>query len=149
MPSLACSVSGNAFYSQIDASQLGVPGLESTTGVNAKVKLDYRPSAADSAQITFTRTDKRLTPQGSISAINIVNLGFKHTFTHDLSLIATVSDLLNGQRYRRFAATPVLTQVYERRVEGRVVFVGLVYSFGVQKKDKQSEFEYENTGGGR
>jgi len=147
-PSLAYSVSGNAFYSQIDATQLGVPGLESTTGVNAKVKLDCRPTAADSAQITFTRTDKRLTPQGSISAINIVNLGYKHAWNRDLSLVATVSDLFNGQRYQRFAATPAFTQVYERSVEGRVVYVGLVYSFGAQKKAKESEFEYENTGGG-
>ena len=146
VPSLACSVSGNAFYSQIDASQLGIPGLESTTGVNAKVKLDYRPTLADSAQITFTRTDKRLTPQGSINAINIVNLGYKHAWSRELSLIATVSDLFNGQRYQRFAVTPTLTQIYERRVEGRVVYVGLVYSFGTQKKDKQSEFEYDNTG---
>ena len=147
VPSLACSVSGNAFYSQIDATQLGVPGLESTSGVNAKVKLDYRPTAGDSAQITFTRTDKRLTPQGDISAINIVNLGYKHAWTRELSLIATVSDLFNGQRYQRFAATPTLTQSYERRVEGRVFYAGLVFTFGEQKK-KPSEFEYENTGGG-
>lgn len=148
VPSLAYSVSANAFYSQIDASQLGVPGLESTTGVNAKVKLDYRPTAADSGQITFTRTDKRLTPQGDISAINIVNLGYKHAWTRELSFIATVSDLFNGQRYQRFAATPILTQVYERRVEGRVFYAGLVYTFGEEKKSKQSEFEYDNTGGG-
>jgi outer membrane receptor protein involved in Fe transport len=147
-PALAYSVSGNAFYSQIDATELGTPGLESTTGVNAKLKLDYRPTAADSAQITLTRTDKRLTPQGSISAIDIVNLGYKHAWTRDLSLVATVSDLFNGQRYQRLAVTPTLTQVYERRVEGRVVYVGLVWSLGAQSKVKPPEFEYENTGGG-
>jgi outer membrane receptor protein involved in Fe transport len=148
LPSVAYSVSGNAFYSQIDASQLGIAGLESTTGVNAKVKLDYRPTVADSAQISFTRTDKRLTPQGNISAINIVNLGYKHAWTRELSLVATVSDLFNGQRYQRFAVTPTFTQVYERSVEGRIVYVGVVYSFGAPKKDKQSDFEYDNSGGG-
>jgi hypothetical protein len=60
--------------SQIDAPGLGIPGLQSTTGLNAKVKLDYRPTAADSAQLTVTRTDKRLTPQGYVSAINLVNM---------------------------------------------------------------------------
>lgn len=148
LASLAYSVSGNAFYSQIDARQLGIPGLESTTGVNAKAKLDYRPSAADAVQITFTRTDKRLTPQGAISAINLVNLGYKHAWTRNLSLVATVSDLFNGQRYRRFAATPTFTQIYERSVEGRIAYVGLVYSFGAPKKDRKSEFEYDNTAGG-
>lgn len=148
LASLSYSVSANAFYNQIDATQLGVPGLESTTGINAKVKLDYRPTAADSAQVTFTRTDKRLTPQGYISAINLVNLGYKHVLSSHLSAIATVSDLFNGQRYLRIAVTPTFTQVYERSVEGRVVFVGLVYSFGEPKKEKQSEFEYDTGGGG-
>jgi outer membrane receptor for ferrienterochelin and colicin len=138
---LSYSLSGNAFYTQIDATALGVPGLRSTTGVNAKAKLDYRPTAADSAQITFTRTDKRLTPQGSISAINVVNLGYKRALTPALSAVATVSDLFSGQRYQRVALTPLFTQVYRRSVEGRVAFVGVIYSFGGTKKDSNFEFD--------
>ena len=140
---LSYSVSGNAFYAQIDATALGFPGLKSTTGVNAKVKLDYHPTAADSAQLTFTRTDKRLTPQGSVSAINLVNLGYKHGFTPALSAVATVSDLFNGQRYERVTITPTLIQVYERTVAGRVAFVGVVYSIGVRKTNNEN-FEYDS-----
>ncbi|MFX9054104.1 hypothetical protein ABTN50_19305, partial [Acinetobacter baumannii] len=87
------NLSGNGFYTQIDTTALGVPGLKSTTGVNLKAKLDYRPTAADSAQVTFTRTDKRLTPQGNLSAINLVNLGYKRSVTSSLSASATISDL--------------------------------------------------------
>jgi hypothetical protein len=36
-------ISGNFFYSRIDATALGIPGLQSTTGLKAKAKLDYRP----------------------------------------------------------------------------------------------------------
>ncbi len=140
---LAYSLSGDAFYSQIDASALGVPGLQSTTGLNLKAKLDYRPTAKDSAQATFSRTDKRLTPQGNISAIDIVNLGYRRTVSARLAAVATVSDLFNGQRYQRYVATPTFTQVYQRGVEGRIVFVGLVYSYGAEKKDKGSGFDYE------
>jgi len=147
-PRLLYSVSGNAFYNQIDATALGFPGLKSTTGLNLKAKLDYRPTAADSAQIIFTRTDKRLTPQGSVSAINIVNLGYKHALTPAFSAVATVSDLFNGQRYQRYASTPTLTQVYERSVVGRVVWFGLTYTLGVKKKEKEPNFEYD-TGAGR
>jgi outer membrane receptor for ferrienterochelin and colicin len=141
---LAYSLSGNAFYTQIDATALGVSGLKSTTGLNLKAKLDYRPTARDSGQLTFTRTDKRLTPQGYISAINIVNLGYKHTFTPALSAVALVSDLFSGQRYRRVVSTPLLTQIYQRNVEGRIIFVGLTYTFGVTGKDKSSGFEYDS-----
>jgi len=144
LPKLGYNLSGNAFYTQFDATALGFPGLKSTTGVNLKAKLDYQPTARDSAQIIFTRTDTRLTPQGSISATNIVNLGYKHALTPALSFVATVSDLFDGQHYQRNASTPTLTQVYERSVVGRVAWLGLSYTVGVTKKEKQPSFEYDS-----
>jgi outer membrane receptor protein involved in Fe transport len=146
LPSLTYNLSGNLFYSQIDATALGVPGLQSTTGLNGKLKLDYRPTAADSAQISVTRTDKRLTPQGYVSAINIVNLGYKRQLKSDLTAVVTVSDVFNGQRFRRFALAPTFTEEYRRTVQGRVLYVGFVYSFGATKKDKQPNFEYDQPG---
>ena len=145
VPKLTYSVSGNLFYSQIDATALGISGLQSTTGLNAKLKLDYRPTAADSAQITVTRTDKRLTPQGYVSAINIVNLGIKHQLKTDLTAVVTVSDVFNGQRFQRLAMSPTFTEEYIRTVRGRVFYVGFVYSFGTSKKDKQPSFEYDQS----
>jgi outer membrane receptor protein involved in Fe transport len=143
VPKLAYSLSANLFYSQIDASALGVPGLQSTKGVNAKLKLDYRPALADSAQLIVTRTDKRLTPQGYVSAINIVNIGYRHLLRPELTAIVTVSDVFNGQRYERFESTPAFTGDYLRTVRGRVGYVGMVYSFGSTKKDKPANFEYD------
>jgi len=144
LPKLGYSLSGNAFYAQIDATALGYPGLKSTTGVNLKAKLDYRPTAADSAQVSFTRTDKRLTPQGSISATNIVNLGYKHTLTPALAAVATVSDLFDGQRYQRLVSTPTLTQVYARSVVGRISYIGITYTVGVTMQEKQPNFDYQS-----
>ena len=144
LPKLSYSLSGDAFYTQIDATALGFRGLESTTGINIKAKLDYRPTSDDSAQISFTRTDKRLTPQGSLSAINIVNLGYKRALTSALLAVATVSDLFNGQHYQRVVSTPTLMQVYDRSLAGRITFIGLVYTLGVTKKEKQPNFEYDS-----
>jgi outer membrane receptor protein involved in Fe transport len=143
---LTYSVSGNLFHSQIDASALGISGLQSTTGLNAKLKLDYRPTAADSAQFSFIRTDKRLTPQGLIDAINIVNLGYRHQLRPELTALATVSDLFNGQHYQRFLSTPTFTEEYQRTVRGRILYVGFVYAFGITPKDKQPNFEYDQPG---
>jgi hypothetical protein len=120
--------------------------LKSTTGVNGKLKLDYRPTPGDSVQLVVTRTDKRLTPQGYISAINIVNVGYKHQVKADLTGILTLSDAFNGQRYERFESTPTFTGDYVRAVRGRVVYVGLIYSFGSTRKDKQANFEYDQSG---
>ena len=53
-----------------------------------------------------------------------------------LSATATVSDLFNDQHYQRFATTPLLTQLYERSIEDRVIVVGFVYSLGAARKEK-------------
>ena len=144
LPSLSYAMSGNAFYAQIDASALGYPGLRSTTGLNAKLKLDYRPSATDALQFAASRTDKRLTPQGEFSAINVCNLGYKHTLSRSLSFLATVSDMFNGQHYRRFASAPGLSQDYQRSIDGRIVFAGLSYTFGAEKKAKPVSFDFDS-----
>jgi outer membrane receptor protein involved in Fe transport len=144
LPMLTYNLSGNLFHNQIDATALGSSGLQSTTGLNGKFKLDLRPTSDDSAQMTLTRTDKRLTPQGYAAAINLVNLGYKRQLRTDLSAVATLSDIFDGQRLQRFATTPAFTQVYRRTVRGRILNLGLVYSFG-GKKDKQPGFEYDQS----
>ncbi len=146
VPKLGYSLSGNLFRSQIDATALGVPGLRSTAGVNAKLKLDYRPTARDSAQITATRSDKRLTPQGYVSAINLVNVGYRHQFDAGLTAIITASDVFNGQHYERYASEPAFTSHYLRIVRGRILYLGVLYTFGSSRKDKAANFDYDQGG---
>lgn len=147
VPKLSYNVSGNFFHSQIDAPALGMAGLQSTTGLNAKIKLDYHPSSGDSAQLTVTRADKKLTPQGYVSAVNIVNLGYKRQLRSEVTAVVTLSDLFNGQRLRRFSALPGSTQEYERTVFGRILYVGVVYSFGTSKKSNPPGFDYDQPSG--
>jgi outer membrane receptor protein involved in Fe transport len=138
---LAYNVSGQAFWAQIDARALGAPGLKSTAGVNLKGALDWRPTPADDAQVTVSRQDKRLTPQGSIDAITIVNLGYRRQIRPDLAFVATVSDLFDGQRQLRTTTTPVLHDVYLRHQLGRVALAGVVFTFGGPAKAKGFEYE--------
>ncbi len=144
---LSYALSGNLFYSEIDAAALGAGsgagGLRSTAGLNLKASLDYRPTSVDTAQISLSRTDKRLTPQGFVSAINLVNLGYKRQLRPDLSLVLTVTDLFDGQRFQRLISTPQLRDDYLRHQIGRIASVGVVYSFGTQKKPKSNAFEYD------
>ncbi len=144
LPQLSYSISANPFHSQIDATALGEPGLKSTTGINIKLKLDYQPTAHDSAQLALTRSDKRLTPQGRVFATNVVNFGYKHQARSDLTAIFTVSDVFNGQHNRRLENAPTFTGEYTRTVYGRLVYIGLIYSFGSARSDKQ--FDYDQSG---
>ena len=145
---LSYDVSANPFHTRLDAAALGTSGLQATSGLNAKVKLDYRPAAATSLQLTFSRTDRRLTPQGYVGAIDIVNIGARYQVTANLNAVATVSDLFDGQRLQRFAATAGFTQEYERTVLGRMVYIGVVLAFGAagKDKDKQHGFDYDPSG---
>lgn len=142
-PDLSYNASGNLFSTQIDATALGAPGLKSTTGLNLKASLDWRPTAVDTAQVSVTRQDKRLTPQGYLSAINLVNLGYRRQLRPDLALVATVSDVFDGQRQRRILTTPQLREDYDRHQLGRIAYLGVVYTFGTQKKGKPNSFDYE------
>jgi outer membrane receptor protein involved in Fe transport len=139
---LSYSVSGQAFYAQIDASALGASGLRSTIGVNLKASLEYRPTPRDTLQVSVSRTDKRLTPQGFVDAINLVNLGYKRQLRPDLAAVVTISDGLDGQRFRRFVNTGALNDAYERYQVGRIAYLGLVYTFGGSGKAKSSDFDY-------
>lgn len=147
-PKLSFRLSGDAFYSQIDYSQIsgetfGAAGLRSTVGLNAKASLDYKPTAADTTQISFSRSDRRLTPQGYVGAIDLVNLGYRRQVSPDLAAVATLSDALNGQVFERIVSTPSLQDAYRRRQLGQIAYIGLVYSFGASKKGKPAAFDYD------
>jgi outer membrane receptor for ferrienterochelin and colicin len=138
---LAYGLDANLFYTQIDASQLGASGLKSTVGLNAKAHIDFHPFASDTLQLALSRSDRRLTPQGEVAAINLVNAGYRCQIGPGLAFVATVSDLFNGQTYRRTVSTQPLTDTYERHVQGRIVYAGVVYSFG--SKAKVAGFDYD------
>jgi outer membrane receptor protein involved in Fe transport len=142
-PKMSYTLSGNIFYTQINTSALGSAGLRSTTGADLKASMDVRPTMADTIQFSYNRTDRRLTPQGSLSAVGLVNLGYRRQLRPDLAAMITVTDVLDGQRTQRTTLSPALNDVYSRHQVGRVALVGLVYTFGVQKKAKSNGFQYD------
>lgn len=138
-------LSADVFYNQIDARSLGAPGLQSTVGVNGKANIDCHPTALDTAQVAFTHSDRRLTPQGYVAAVSQVNFGYRRQLSDSWIALLTVSDLFNGQRYRRVVDTGSLTNVYERQIAGRLIYVGFTYSFGSHLKDSDAAFQYDKT----
>jgi outer membrane receptor protein involved in Fe transport len=142
VPRLHYMLSGNAFYAEIDGAALGTPGLRTTTGVNAKLKLDWHV-AGGAAQLSFNRNDHRLTAQGQVGAVNVVNLGFRRPVGAQLTAVATLSDALNGQHFEIWSSTPTFQSHFIRWVHGQVLFVGLIHAFGSAGKEKASGFEYD------
>jgi len=143
MPQLSFKLSGNLVYTEIDATAIGGDGLRSTTGLNLKGSLDVHPTKQDTAQLGFSRSDRRLTAQGSIHPLTVVNLGYRRQIRPDLAMVATYADALNGQTLRRTLATPLLRDDYQRRQLGRIGYLGLVYTFGSTGKAKGPGFDYD------
>ena len=142
-PKWGFNVSGNAFYNQINTQALGTGGNRSSVGFNGKGALDYQAGARDRVQLSANYRGKRLTPQGYVMPVGVLNAGYRHQIDEALTLVATVSDLLNSQRNRRVYDTADFSGTYRRRQTGQVVYIGLAYTFGGVKKSKDAEFNYE------
>jgi outer membrane receptor protein involved in Fe transport len=140
---LGYSLSANVFDMQIDARALGFPNLQTTRGINLKAEVDYRLTLKDTFQTTFSRTAGRLTPQGTLGPVDVLNVGFKHTINLNTTLVATLSDLLNGQGLHRVVRTPDLQDDYLRLPYGRIFTIGIVYGFGAPLSKKEQEIDYD------
>jgi len=119
IPQLDFKLSGNLFYNQIDAGNLGFAGKRSTFAYQAKAAVNWRATPRDTLQINLGSTGKRLTPQGYARGSTAVDLGFRHQFRPDFSITATVSDVFAKRRFETNLATPALSETTRVRFPGR------------------------------
>lgn len=139
---LTYGVSANLYRSQFDGSALGVPGMQTSVGVDAKLKLDYQPTTRDTVQLRVSRTDRQIDLQGYIGAINVVNAGYRHQVRPGLAALVTATNVFNSQRTQSFVTTPDFTTEMVRTIRGPILYAGVVHSFG-GKPAKPPDFQYE------
>jgi outer membrane receptor protein involved in Fe transport len=135
------SLSADLFRNQVLLSTQDAAGLRSVGGLNGKAKLTWRRVAGESIQLAIVRKDRILTPQGTVAGTNIINAGYQRKLADDWTAVLTVSDLFNGQRYRRALSTPSYAQEYLRTTRGRIVYLGVVHSFGASRKPPNLEYD--------
>ena len=106
---LSYNFSGNFFYNQIDASNLGVPGQRSNYSFTTKGSVDFHLTKSDLLQVSASYNGKRLTPQGYRLPTGVLNIGYRHQIRSDLAVVISVADLLDTQRDKtshRHASAP-------------------------------------------
>jgi outer membrane receptor protein involved in Fe transport len=140
------NVSANAFYEQIDASNLGFGNNKSTVSWSGTFNGSVNLSTATMIQINSNYRSTRLTPQGENSPSFVLNMGLRQDlFNEKLSLILTVSDLLNTLKRKTDLNTPWLTENMVSTRDSRIVYLGLTYHFGTPaKKSKDKSLQYDN-----
>jgi outer membrane receptor protein involved in Fe transport len=142
-PRLNVNLSSNAFYSQINASNLGFSGNRSTVAWDAKANVEWRPTKADLIQLVVNYSARRLTAQGYRLPTYYANIGLRHEFARpNLAFVLTVSDLFNSLKERTIIDTPALYDDLTRRRSSRIVYAGFYYTFGAAaKKPKELDFD--------
>lgn len=138
--------SSNAFWSEIDASNLGFGAHRSTTAWSAKLNVNWHLAKHDLVQLNANFTARRLTAQGYREPTFVANLGFRHEFPDQkTAFIVTISDLFNSLKDRTVIDTPILHDESTRRRSSRIVYAGFTYSFGKPgKKPKDDSLPFDN-----
>jgi len=141
---LGYNLSGNVYYSEIDATNLGFDGKRSTYTYESKAALNWRFGENDRMQINVATSGSELTPQGHELGSTTVDLGYRHQFRPGLSLTATLSDALETRRMRWVVDTPTLSDRNNWRNNGRIAWIGLTWTLVGTKEKPADNYEYEH-----
>ena len=143
---LTLNSTGDIYLSQINASNLGYTTSRSSTVWSGKINAEYELSKVTTFQLNAVYTAKRLTPQGYRMPTFVSNFGIKHDIKEkNLSIVVTVSDLFNTLKEETILNTPILRDDSMRKRSSRIVYAGIIYTFGGgKKKGKNDAMQFDN-----
>ena len=144
-PKLTYNLSGNLFWNEIDAANLGFSGTRSGTALSGRANLNWQATPKDFFQLNAFTSGKRLTPQGYREPFKMVNLGYRRKVNDKLSFVMTAQDVLDDFSEVTVVDTPALRDRTRRSANVRSVFFGFSYAFGAGKP-RPEQFDF-NAGG--
>ena len=137
-------LSANAFYQQIDASDLGFSKNKSAFTFDAKFGSNIKITKSTTGQLNAYYRSSRITPQGEFIPIFLLNAGLRQDiFKRQAALVLTVSDLFNTLDYESIVDAPTLNQRTYYGRNSQIIYLGFIYHFGrsIQKKKEKITFE--------
>lgn len=141
-PQLDFNLSGNLYYNEIDASNLGFAQTRSAFAYEAKAAVNWRATPRDTLQINLGSSGKRLTAQGYQRGSTTLDLGLRHQFRPHFSITATVSDVFANRRFESSLQTPQMSETTRVRLPGRIAYLGVTWNLPDAKQQPQDNFEY-------
>jgi outer membrane receptor protein involved in Fe transport len=130
-PMISLNASGDAYWTQIPASILGLGQARSGYVASGRGALSWTPTASDVFQLNGSWTGRTLIPQGSQGPFGLLNLGYRRKLTPDLFVVVTVQNLLDSNHGTIISKLPTLTDWRRRDEVGRTSLVTLTYNFGL------------------
>lgn len=152
-PKVSYTISGNAAWNEIGATDLGFPDKRSAWTVSGYAALNVQATPKDFLQVSGFAVGKRLTPQGYREPTGMVNLGYRHKFNDRLSGVVTVQDALNTFGDKLVIDTAALKNRRAMDLDLRAIFVGFTYGFGGNgvpnpRRPREPAFDFGQPGGG-
>jgi Outer membrane protein beta-barrel family len=140
------NLSANAFYEQIDASNLGFSNNKSTITWSGNASCNVNLASATMIQVNSNYRSSRLAPQGEYRPSFVLNLGIRQDlFDEKISAILTASDILKTLDRKTDVNTYWLHQYVVNTRDSRIFYLGLTYHFGEPaKKSKEKSLQYDN-----
>lgn len=138
------NLSTNIFYNKIDASNLGYLDNRSVFSMSSNLNSNFTLTKTTMLQLSTNYRSARLTPQGKFYPTATLNAGVRQElFGNKLSVTLTASDIFNSFRWKNKLNTIYLQQESVNRRDGRVIYLGVSYRFGVVKKPKEEKLEFD------
>ncbi len=142
---LSLNFSADAYYQEIDASNLGYSKNKSTISWDSKLAANLHLGESNLIQVNVHYRSTRLTPQGKTLPQFLTNLGVRQDLLNQkASLTLTVSDLFNSLKYSRRIDTPVLYQNAASKRNSQIFYLGFTYRLG-KSEEKKEELKFEDT----
>ncbi len=128
---LSFNTSGNlARAEQTSFDSSGTALERKSSSLSLRGRINYQATPADVVQFSVNAHGKTLTGQGFREPSATANLSLRHTLTPRLNLVMNVTDLFDSNKTETVIDTPLLRENSVRRVDGRLLYVGLSYRIG-------------------
>ncbi|MDR3528237.1 MAG: TonB-dependent receptor, partial [Rhizomicrobium sp.] len=127
---LSLRTTGTLSYNEFNPTAAGLGKKQSGLGWTLKGGLDWQPTPEDHVQFNTNYASKQRFSQGYTQPTLYGDLGYKHSFEGGLAAVMSLNNLYASAHRDTVLDSPGLHQVDHRTTRGRVLFLGLVYTFG-------------------
>ncbi len=139
------NLNSNIFYNRIEAAAGTSIGNRSIISMSANFNSNFNIGKTTVLQSGINYRSARLTAQGKTYPTVVLNMGMRQDlFRNKVSLSLTASDLFNSLRQKTKLNTGSFLQTNTSRRDGRIVYLGISYRFGIIKKEKEEKMQFDD-----
>jgi outer membrane receptor protein involved in Fe transport len=130
-PDITINTSGNLAYTQ--QGQIDLNGAETTRGatsLSVRGRINWQATPLDQLQVQLNARGRTLAGSGYSEPVSSMNLSWRRNLSRSLLLVMNMTDVFSSQKMETVTDTATLKERTLRRVDGRILYVGLSWRFG-------------------